>query len=73
MESQHTEWKEAWRDAYLRWVCGFANACFRASKIKVGSRLKSIFHPRSKPNSRLQKYRLTAQGRAWQQRQRRAL
>lgn len=25
-ESQHTEWKEAWRDDYLRWVCGFANA-----------------------------------------------
>lgn len=26
MESQHTEWKETWRDDYLRWVCGFANA-----------------------------------------------
>ena len=25
-ESQHTEWKESWRDDYLRWVCGFANA-----------------------------------------------
>lgn len=25
-ESQHTEWKETWRDDYLRWVCGFANA-----------------------------------------------
>ena len=25
-ESQHTEWKETWRDEYLRWVCGFANA-----------------------------------------------
>jgi len=25
-ESQHAEWKEAWRDEYLRWVCGFANA-----------------------------------------------
>jgi predicted HTH transcriptional regulator len=25
-ESQHTEWKEIWRDDYLRWVCGFANA-----------------------------------------------
>ena len=25
-ESQHTEWKEAWRDDYLRWVCGFANS-----------------------------------------------
>lgn len=25
-ESQHTEWKETWRDEYLRWSCGFANA-----------------------------------------------
>ena len=25
-ESQHTEWKEQWRDEYLRWICGFANA-----------------------------------------------
>lgn len=25
-ESQHTEWKESWRDEYLRWFCGFANA-----------------------------------------------
>ena len=25
-ESQHTEWKRNWRDEYLRWICGFANA-----------------------------------------------
>lgn len=25
-ESQHREWKESWRDEYLRWICGFANA-----------------------------------------------
>lgn len=25
-ESQHTEWKESWRDEYLKWICGFANA-----------------------------------------------
>ncbi len=25
-ESQHIEWKETWRDEYLRWVCGFSNA-----------------------------------------------
>lgn len=25
-EDQNTEWKESWRDDYLRWVCGFANA-----------------------------------------------
>ncbi|HNC69951.1 MAG TPA: putative DNA binding domain-containing protein, partial [Pseudomonadales bacterium] len=25
-ESQHTEWKASWRDDWLRWVSGFANA-----------------------------------------------
>jgi len=25
-ESQNIEWKESWRDEYLKWVCGFANA-----------------------------------------------
>lgn len=25
-ENQHTEWKESWRDEYLKWLCGFANA-----------------------------------------------
>ena len=25
-ESQHNEWKAAWQDEHLRWVCGFANA-----------------------------------------------
>jgi ATP-dependent DNA helicase RecG len=26
MENQNREWKESWRDEYLQWVCGFANA-----------------------------------------------
>ena len=25
-ENQNIEWKESWRDEYLKWVCGFANA-----------------------------------------------
>jgi len=25
-ESQNTEWKESWRDDYIKWLCGFANA-----------------------------------------------
>lgn len=25
-ESQQVEWKSSWRDDYLRWICGFANA-----------------------------------------------
>lgn len=25
-ESQNIEWKESWRDEYIKWLCGFANA-----------------------------------------------
>jgi len=25
-ENQHIEWKEPWRDEYLKWISGFANA-----------------------------------------------
>ena len=25
-ENQNIEWKQAWRDEYLKWICGFANA-----------------------------------------------
>lgn len=25
-EAQNIEWKQSWRDGYLRWICGFANA-----------------------------------------------
>ena len=25
-EDQNLEWKSAWRDEYLKWICGFANA-----------------------------------------------
>jgi ATP-dependent DNA helicase RecG len=25
-ENQRMEWKESWRDEYLKWICGFANA-----------------------------------------------
>ena len=25
-EKQNVEWKELWRDEYLKWICGFANA-----------------------------------------------
>ena len=24
-EHQQVEWKESWRDEYLKWICGFAN------------------------------------------------
>ena len=25
-EHQEIEWKESWRDEYLKWICGYANA-----------------------------------------------
>ena len=25
-ENQNIEWKESWKDEYLKWICGFANA-----------------------------------------------
>ena len=25
-ENQNMEWKETWRDEYIKWICGFANA-----------------------------------------------
>lgn len=25
-ENQNIEWKESWRDEFLKWICGFANA-----------------------------------------------
>ena len=33
-ENQNIEWKESWRDEYLKWVCGFANA--QGGKIYIG-------------------------------------
>jgi ATP-dependent DNA helicase RecG len=33
-ESQHTEWKAAWHDDHLRWVCGFANA--EGGRLEIG-------------------------------------
>ena len=35
-ENQNTEWKESWRDEYLKWICGFANA--QGGKIFIGTR-----------------------------------
>lgn len=36
-ESQNIEWKESWRDEYLKWICGFANAQ-GGGKIYIGTR-----------------------------------
>ena len=34
IESQHTEWKESWRDEFLRVICGFANA--EGGRLEIG-------------------------------------
>ena len=33
-ESQNTEYKESWRDEYMKWICGFANA--QGGRIYIG-------------------------------------
>ncbi len=33
-ESQNIEYKESWRDEYLKWICGFANA--HGGRIYIG-------------------------------------
>ena len=33
-EQQNIEWKESWRDEYLKWICGFANA--QGGKLYIG-------------------------------------
>jgi ATP-dependent DNA helicase RecG len=33
-ENQNIEWKESWRDEYLKWICGFANA--QGGKLYIG-------------------------------------
>ena len=34
VENQNIEWKVSWRDEYLKWICGFANA--KGGKIFIG-------------------------------------
>ncbi len=34
-ENQNIEWKESWRDEYLKWICGFANA--QGGKLYIGT------------------------------------
>ena len=33
-ENQNIEWKETWKDNYIKWICGFANA--DGGKIYIG-------------------------------------
>jgi len=33
-ESQNIEWKKSWRDEYIKWICGFANA--KGGRLLIG-------------------------------------
>ena len=33
-EKQNVEWKSKWKDEYLEWICGFANA--QGGKLFIG-------------------------------------
>jgi len=33
-ENQNIEWKLSWKDKYLKWICGFANA--KGGKFYIG-------------------------------------
>jgi len=41
-ESQNIEYKESWRDEYLKWICGFANASGGSIYIGVNDRMEII-------------------------------
>ncbi len=41
-ESQNVEYKESWRDEYLKWICGFANAQGGTIYIGVSDKLEII-------------------------------
>mgnify|MGYP000190538367 CR=1 FL=1 len=47
-EKQNIEWKAIWKDEYLAWICGFANA--QGGKLYVG--VDDEGNPVGLPNSR---------------------
>ena len=47
-ESQNIEYKESWRDEYLKWICGFANAQGGRIFIGINDRQQVIGVPDSK-------------------------
>jgi ATP-dependent DNA helicase RecG len=39
-ENQNIEWKQSWRDEYLKWICGFANA--QGGTLVIGKNDKGV-------------------------------
>lgn len=46
-EKQNIEWKEIWKDEYLAWICGFANAQGGALYIGKNDKGETIGLPNS--------------------------
>ena len=42
-ESQNIEYKESWRDEYLKWICGFANASGGSIYIGVNDKKEMVW------------------------------
>jgi len=51
-ESQHTEWKERWRDEHLKWICAFANT--EGGTLHIGRDDKGHVVGLDKPKKRLE-------------------
>ena len=41
-EDKYIEWKEAWRDEHLKWICGFANTQGGVLEIERNDKGKAI-------------------------------
>ena len=39
-ENQNVEWKQSWRDEYLKWICGFANA--QGGTLEIGKNDRGV-------------------------------
>lgn len=53
-ESQNIEYKESWRDEYLKWICGFANAQGGRIYIGINDKQEIVGVADSKQNKYLQ-------------------
>lgn len=51
-EKQNIEWKEIWKDDYLAWICGFANA--QGGILYIGKNDKGEIVGLSNPNKLLE-------------------
>lgn len=48
-EKQNIEWKETWKEDYLKWICGFANT--QGGKIYIGKMMMEQLQELQMPKS----------------------